>query len=98
MRTPPASTMRARLWAQPGILRSPRSQGKPLYFLGTRAFTSGLPAFNTTGINPPKTLVRGGLGLVVNTKSATEITARYDVEARKDFTNQTASIKFKMPF
>ena len=64
----------------------------------TSAFQGGGAAFATTGINPPKTLVRGGLGLVVNTTSAMEVTARYDVEARKDFTNQTASIKFKMPF
>lgn len=64
----------------------------------TSAFQGGGAAFSTAGINPPKTLIRGGLGLVVNTKDAMEITARYDVEARKDFTNQTASIKFKMPF
>lgn len=64
----------------------------------TSAFQGGGAAFSTTGINPPKTLVRGGLGLVINTKSAVEVTARYDVEARSGFTNQTASIKFKMPF
>ncbi len=63
----------------------------------TSSFAGGGPAFTTTGIHPASTLARGGLGIVTSTRNATEITARYDVEARGGFTAQTASIKFRMP-
>jgi outer membrane autotransporter protein len=64
----------------------------------TSAFQGGGAAFTTTGINPSATLVRGGVGMVTNTSNAVEITARYDIEARSGFTNQTASVKLRMQF
>ncbi|HET7832008.1 MAG TPA: autotransporter domain-containing protein [Gallionella sp.] len=63
----------------------------------TSSFAGGGAAFTTAGIHPASTLVRGGLGVVTNTRNATEVTTRYDVEARDGFIAQTASIKFRMP-
>ncbi len=64
----------------------------------TAAFTGGGAAFTTQGLDPSAVLVRGGAGLVVTNSSALEITARYDFEVRQDFDNQTASLKFRLPF
>lgn len=64
----------------------------------TAAFQGGGAAFTTSGIKPSATLVRGGLGMSLNTSSAVEITARYDFEGRTGYTGQTASVKFRMPF
>lgn len=65
----------------------------------TAAF-AGAPgaSFVTYGIDPSPWIGRAGLGLVHVLKSSTEITARYDVEARQGFTNQTASIKARWAF
>ncbi|MDZ4203015.1 MAG: autotransporter domain-containing protein [Gallionella sp.] len=64
----------------------------------TASFAGGGAAFTTTGINPPATVVRGGIGYVGNTDGGVEITARYDVEARTGFTGQTASVKARWAF
>jgi outer membrane autotransporter protein len=65
----------------------------------TAAF-AGAPgvAFTTQGLDPSPWLVRGGLGIVSKTKSGMEITARYDVEHRSHFLNQTASVKLRWAF
>jgi outer membrane autotransporter protein len=65
----------------------------------TAAF-AGAPgaSFVTNGLDPSPWIGRGGLGLVHDLKNSTEITARYDVEARENFTNQTASIKARWAF
>jgi len=55
-------------------------------------------AFTTQGIDPSPWLVRGGLGLSGTAYGGTEITARYDAEYRKDFLNQTASVKLRWSF
>lgn len=64
----------------------------------TATFMGGGSSFITYGIDPAPLLVRGGLGLDVLKANGLEVTARYDVEAREDFTNQVASINFRMPF
>jgi autotransporter family porin len=64
----------------------------------TAAFVGGGGQFTTRGINPSPWLVRAGLGMKLNTSQAVEISARYDVEIRNSFSNQTASIKVRMPF
>jgi uncharacterized protein with beta-barrel porin domain len=64
----------------------------------TSSFVGGGAAFATQGIDPSKWLVRGGLGLVMKKDKSYEITARYDVEGRSNFTNQTASLKLRLPF
>lgn len=62
------------------------------------SFVGGGPVFTSTGINPAKTSVRGGLGVVVNSSKTMEITARYDLVSRSGYMQQTASVKFNMPF
>lgn len=63
----------------------------------TSSFAGGGPTFITQGIKPSPWLVRGGLGFSFNAKRA-QVTARYDVEAREQFTNQTASVNVRVPF
>ena len=65
----------------------------------TAAYT-GAPtaAFTTKGLDPSPWLVRGGLGVVSNTQGGMEVSARYDVEHREDFLNQTASVKVRWAF
>lgn len=65
----------------------------------TAAF-AGAPgaAFVTNGIDPSPWIGRGGVGLVHYLQNGTEITARYDLETREDFTNQTASVKLRWTF
>ncbi|MFM9912366.1 MAG: autotransporter domain-containing protein [Methylophilaceae bacterium] len=64
----------------------------------TSSFVGGGAAFTTQGIDPSAWLVRGGAGLTMNTGGTMEVTARYDFEVKRDFLNQTASVKFKLPF
>lgn len=65
----------------------------------TAAF-AGAPtaSFVTKGLESSPWLVRGGLGVVGKASETVEISARYDVEARKDFDNQTASVKVRWAF
>jgi outer membrane autotransporter protein len=62
------------------------------------SFAGGGAAFTTEGIRPSPWLTRGGLALLVNQVNGVEVTAGYDLEVRKGFTNQTASVKFRLPF
>ena len=55
-------------------------------------------AFTTRGIEPSKWLGRGGLGLVNKVSDTLELSARYDIEFREGFTNQTASVKARWIF
>lgn len=54
--------------------------------------------FATQGIAPSPWLVRGGFGLTGKISDTMEITARYDIESRTSFNNQTASVKFRWMF
>jgi len=54
--------------------------------------------FVTNGIDPSPVMLRAGLGLVMYPTANLEIVARYDLEARQDFLNQTASLKLRLPF
>lgn len=65
----------------------------------TSAF-AGAPAaaFSTQGIESSRWLVRGGVGAVFRASERTEVTARYDVEGRTSFINQTASVKVRWAF
>lgn len=64
----------------------------------TSSYVGGGAAFTTQGIKPSATIVSGGLGLSYLTERGVELAARYDIEARESFTNQTASLKMRMPF
>ena len=63
----------------------------------TYAGAPGL-AFTTQGIDPSPWLVRGGLGVATQLQNGVELAARYDVEYREDFLNQTASVKLRWAF
>ena len=62
------------------------------------AFVGGGAAFTTQGIDPSPWLARGGLGFVMTTGKAVEVSARYDFEVRSSYDNQTGSIKVRVPF
>ena len=64
----------------------------------TSAFVGGGAAFTTPGINPSPTIVTGGVGVMMKSSKTVEVTARYDVEARTGFTDQTVSVKARWPF
>lgn len=65
----------------------------------TSAFAgSSSAAFTTKGIDPSPWLARGGLGLTTKLNNGVELSARYDVEIREGFTNQTASLKARWMF
>jgi outer membrane autotransporter protein len=64
----------------------------------TASYVGGGAAFATQGINPSPWLMRGGLGLVMHNGPLVSVSARYDVESRESFTNQTASVKVNIKF
>lgn len=64
----------------------------------TASFVGGGASFTTKGLDPSPWIARGGLGIVMHNGPLMQITARYDVEARDDFTNQTASVKVGYKF
>jgi outer membrane autotransporter protein len=65
----------------------------------TAAF-AGAPgaAFTTLGLDPSPWMARGGFGLSHTTANGMEIRARYDVDFRNDFLNQTASVNLRWDF
>ncbi|MGC4025876.1 MAG: autotransporter outer membrane beta-barrel domain-containing protein [Mesorhizobium sp.] len=65
----------------------------------TAAF-AGAPGaiFTTEGLDQSPWLVRGGFGLASKTPGGMEVSARYDVEYREDFLNQTASVNLRFGF
>ncbi|SEE37450.1 autotransporter outer membrane beta-barrel domain-containing protein [Pseudomonas anguilliseptica] len=54
--------------------------------------------FNAMGLDMEPWLARAGLGLTHTLDGGTEVSLRYDAEARSDFTNQSASIKARWAF
>ena len=62
------------------------------------SFVGGGATFTTTGIKPSPWIGSAGLGALVNNFYGVEITTRYDLEAREGYTDQTASMRFKLPF
>lgn len=55
-------------------------------------------SFTTQGATPKRFILRGGVGLTSVTDIGVEINARYDVEHRQDFNNQTASVNLRWNF
>ncbi|MDR3379968.1 autotransporter outer membrane beta-barrel domain-containing protein [Cupriavidus basilensis] len=64
----------------------------------TAAYVGGGAQFVTRGMAPSRWLMRAGLGFVVTSSKAMEVSVRYDAEVRESFTNQTASVKVRLPF
>jgi outer membrane autotransporter protein len=62
------------------------------------AFAGGGPQFTTRGLDLAPWIARGGVGLVVSNSKAMELALRYDFEARESYINNTASLRFQMPF
>lgn len=73
------------------------TMGKTAQVVAAFAGESGA-SFTTTGMKAEPWLVRGGLGFVRAFKDGPEITARYDVELRQGFNNQTISAKLRWAF
>ena len=63
----------------------------------TAAYVGGGGQFLTPGLKPARELARAGFGAVMNASNAMEITARYDIELRDGFRNQTVSARLKIP-
>ncbi|MDD0842651.1 autotransporter domain-containing protein [Pseudomonas sp. Gutcm_11s] len=55
-------------------------------------------AFKTPGMDMEPWLARAGLGLTHTLEGGTEVSLRYDAEARSDFTQQGASLKARWAF
>jgi len=62
------------------------------------SFVGGGAAFTTKGLDPSPWIYRGGLGLEMYYADNMEIVARYDLEGRQDYLNQTASVKLQLSF
>ncbi|MEZ0331901.1 MAG: autotransporter domain-containing protein [Methylophilaceae bacterium] len=62
------------------------------------SYVGGGASFSTPSLDASPWLLRGGLGLVLNASETTEVTARYDVETRRDYVDNTASVKVKWAF
>lgn len=55
-------------------------------------------AFTTKGLDPSPWVLRGGIGVTSTMQSGMEVLARYDLDHRSDFLNQTASVKLRWAF
>ncbi|MBI3903517.1 MAG: autotransporter domain-containing protein [Nitrosomonadales bacterium] len=64
----------------------------------TATFVGGGPTYTSQGITPASTVLRGGISVQALRSSGTEITASYDVDTRTNYSNQSASVKFRFPF
>jgi outer membrane autotransporter protein len=64
----------------------------------TSTFSGGGPAFVTEGLDPSPVVLQGGIGFEMLTANGLTITARYDVDGREDYNNQTATVNFRLPF
>jgi outer membrane autotransporter protein len=62
------------------------------------SFVGGGASFVTPGIDRDPWVGRLGVGLEHTTDQGMQISARYDLEAREDFDNQTASVKVRWRF
>jgi outer membrane autotransporter protein len=54
--------------------------------------------FVTTGVDPSPWIYSGGLGVSAGSKQMMEFTVRYDIEGRKDFLDQSVSLKLLKSF
>ena len=61
-------------------------------------YAGGGATFAAQGVEPSSATMLAGVGVVVNTSKAMEVTARLDVASRSGYSASTASLKLKMPF
>lgn len=97
------------LWAAKGAIEAGLGKGFLLANVGlgydtldaasvTTSFAGAGPTFVSNGIKPESTVLFAGVGYRYVTQRNLEIDAMYDIENRGDFTANTASLKFKLPF
>ena len=64
----------------------------------TSAFAGGGAQFSTKGIDPDEVVYNAGLGAEFNLDNGTEITVRYEIDGREDYTDQSVSVNFRLLF
>lgn len=64
----------------------------------TSNFAGGGGAFVTQGIDLSPWIGSAGVGAILTKFDNVDLSARYDLEARSEFTQQTASLKLRLPF
>jgi outer membrane autotransporter protein len=64
----------------------------------TSSFAGGGAAFSTPGIDSERIVGRLGVGVNVQASEGLTFSARYDLEAREDFSNQTGSLRMRWKF
>ena len=64
----------------------------------TSSFAGGGAAFSTPGIDSERIVGRLGVGVNVEASEGLTFSARYDLEAREDFSNQTGSLRMRWKF
>jgi len=64
----------------------------------TSSFSGGGAQFTTQGIKPDEVVYNAGIGAKYSLENGTEITARYDIDGREDYTDQSISANFRVLF
>ncbi len=64
----------------------------------TAAYVGGGSVFTTEGIEPSSWTLRAGIGIAMKIWETIELTARYDLESRERYLNQSASVNLRWPF
>lgn len=87
-------TDRASLTASLGVGYDMLGEGNSI----ASSYVGGGAAFQTPGVEPARWIGRAGLGLAFQAAENTQVTARYDLEARSGLAAQTASINVRWAF
>ncbi|MGY6269585.1 autotransporter outer membrane beta-barrel domain-containing protein [Achromobacter denitrificans] len=87
-------TDRASLMASLGVGYELLGEGNSI----AASYVGGGAAFQTPGLEPGRWIGRAGLGLAFQAAENTQITARYDLEARSGLAAQTASVNLRWAF
>jgi outer membrane autotransporter protein len=64
----------------------------------TSSFSGGGAQFSTQGIDPDEVVYNAGLGAEYNLDNGSEITVRYEIDGREDYTDQSVSVNFRLLF
>jgi outer membrane autotransporter protein len=64
----------------------------------TSSFAGGGAQFSSKGIDPDEVVYNAGLGAEFNLDNGSEITVRYEIDGREDYTDQSVSVNFRLLF
>ena len=64
----------------------------------TSSFSGGGASYTTEGIEPDEFVYNAGFGAKYSLKNGTEFTVAYNVDGRQDYTDQSVSVNFRLPF